>query len=239
MLFLALDTTTSVCSASLGDKDKLLAEGMLNIKKTHSQRLMPLIISLFAQSGIGKESLSGIAVTIGPGGFTGVRIGLATAKGLSQGLGIPVIGVMTLDALAEAGSFYPGFICPVLDARKGQVYTALYEGGRGKLQRVEHAAALTPAELSERLKDYRGEILFLGDALDNEGLKEEIISLVGNRYVEAPPELRWIRSSLVLKKGIKQWEEEGPMPLYSLKPLYLRLSEAERNLQEKKKGEGQ
>lgn len=228
-----------MCSASLGDKDKLLAEGMLNIKKTHSQRLMPLIISLFTQSGIDKESLSGIAVTIGPGAFTGVRIGLATAKGLSQGLGIFVIGVMTLDALAEAGSFYPGFICPVLDARKGQVYTALYEGGSGKLQRIEPAAALTPAELSERLKDYRGEILFLGDALDNGGLKEEIISLVGSRYVEAPPELRWIRSSLVLKKGIEQWEEEGPLPLYSLKPLYLRLSEAERNLQEKKREEGQ
>ena len=169
MLLLAIDTTTRVCSVALGDHEKILAEYQLNVKNTHSQRLMPLIVSLFRDSGADKSRLEGVALSIGPGSFTGIRIGMATAKGLCQGLNIPAVGVMTLDALAEACTFFSGLICPILDARKNQVYTALYRGAAGDPEMLQPAAALSIDELGHRLAEYEDEVIFLGDAVESYG----------------------------------------------------------------------
>jgi tRNA threonylcarbamoyladenosine biosynthesis protein TsaB len=234
MLLLALDTTTTVCGVALGDENNLWAESFLNIKRTHSQRLMPLLISLLEHGGFDKKELEGIVVTTGPGSFTGIRIGIATARGLAHGLGIPIIGVMTLDALAEAAAFHEGLVCPLLDARKSQVYTALYKGGREGLKMLEPAAALSLEELIAMLKNETGEILFLGDGVKSYG--EELKQALPERYREMPSPMLLNRASFVLQKGFKLWQENGPAPLYHLKPFYLRPSEAERRLREIKKG---
>ena len=232
MLLLAIDTTTRVCSVALGDHEKILAEYHLNVKNTHSQRLMPLIVSLFRDSGIDKSRLEGVALTIGPGSFTGIRIGMATAKGLCQGLNIPAVGVMTLDALAEACTFFPGLICPILDARKNQVYTALYRGAAGDPEMLQPAAALSIDELGHKLAAYEDEVIFLGDAVESYG--GALRQILGQRYREMPLPSRFNRAALVLQKGIKIWQEKGPVSPYALKPLYIRLPEAERRLQERK-----
>lgn len=232
MLLLAIDTTTRVCSVALGDHEKIWAEYQLNGKNTHSQRLMPLIVSLFRDSGIDKSRLEGVALTIGPGSFTGIRIGMATAKGLCQGLNIPAVGVMTLDALAEACTFFPGLICPILDARKNQVYTALYRGAAGDPEMLQPAAALSIDELGHKLAAYEDEVIFLGDAVESYG--GALRQILGQRYREMPLPSRLNRAALVLQKGIKLWQEKGPVSPYALKPLYIRLPEAERRLQERK-----
>lgn len=232
MLLLAIDTTTRVCSVALGDHEKIRAEYHLNVKNTHSQRLMPLIVSLFRDSGIDKSRLEGVALSIGPGSFTGIRIGMATAKGLCQGLNIPAVGVMTLDALAEACTFFPGLICPILDARKNQVYTALYRGAAGDPEMLQPAAALSIDELGHKLAAYEDEVIFLGDAVESYG--GALRQILGQRYREVPLPSRFNRAALVLQKGIKIWQEKGPVSPYALKPLYIRLPEAERRLQERK-----
>jgi tRNA threonylcarbamoyladenosine biosynthesis protein TsaB len=235
LLLLALDTTTGICSVALGDEEKILAEYLLNIKRTHSRRLLPLIASLFKDSGINKNDLKGLAVNIGPGSFTGIRIGLATAKGFCQGLDIPAVGVMTLDALAEGYIFYPGLICPILDARKNQFYTALYRGGGDSLVVLHPVAALSRSELLALLKHYDDpDILFLGDAVGPN--RESLRAALGRRYKEAPLPFRENRASLVLQRGLKIWRETGGEPSHALKPFYLRLPEAERRRREKRSG---
>src|SRR5690554_6663319 len=131
MPILAIDTTTAVCSAALADEGQLLAEVTTNIPRTHSQRLMPLVDSLFQETGLTPQDLDLLAVTRGPGSFTGLRIGIATIKGLGLALDIPVVGASSLQVLAHnfGGEAY---VCPVLNARRDQVYTALFETG-GKL----------------------------------------------------------------------------------------------------------
>lgn len=232
MLLLAVDTTTMVCSVALGDEKSLWAEYSLNIKKTHSQRLMPQIINLFQDSGVDKKDINGIAVTIGPGSFTGIRIGMATALGLSQGLGVPVVGVKTLDALAWSGVCFQGLICPVLDARKDQAYFALYRGGEDVPVEVEPADAAGLDVLCRMLFRYQEPVLFLGDGMER--FRLELRTAVGSRYREVPFTCRLNRASLVLQQGLRIWHEKGPAPAYALSPYYIRTSEAERRIQEKK-----
>lgn len=231
MLLLAIDTTTRVCSVALGDSEKIWAEYLLNTENTHSQRLMPLLISLLKDAGVQKSRLQGVAVSVGPGSFTGIRIGMATAKGLCQGLNIPVVGVMTLDALAEACVFHRGLICPVLNARKNQIYTALYRGGLEGPVMVEKAAALSLDELCRKLDAYHEDIIFLGDYSENiaRGLRDSLIE----RFREMPYSSRLNRAALVLQKGLKIWKETGSISPYALKPFYIRLPEAERKLLKK------
>ncbi|MGI6308643.1 MAG: tRNA (adenosine(37)-N6)-threonylcarbamoyltransferase complex dimerization subunit type 1 TsaB [Dethiobacteria bacterium] len=234
MLLLALDTATRVCSVALGDGRKILAEYLLNVKRTHSQDLLPLIVSLLKNSGTHKSQLKGLAVNIGPGSFTGIRIGIATAKGFCQGLNIPAVGVMALDALAEAYAFCPALICPILDARRNQLYTALYRGGGDELEVLQPAAALSLQELLAIFARYDEDIIFLGDALDS--FRGELSSALGKRYKETPVPFRQNRASLILQKGIKIWREKGGLAPDALKPFYLRLPEAERRLREKRQG---
>ena len=234
MLLLALDTTTRICSVALGDEQKILAEYLLNIKRTHSQDLLPMIVSLFKDSGIHKSQLAGLVVNTGPGSFTGIRIGLATAQGFCQGLNIPAVGVMALDALAEGYVFYPGLICPILDARKNQLYTALYQGGGDDLEVLQPVAARSLQELLALLARYEADILFLGDAVESH--RDKLRTALGKRYRDAPIPFRENRASLVLQKGLKIWREKGGVSPYALKPFYLRLPEAERHWREKRQG---
>ena len=119
MLVLAIDTTTSVCSVALAKDGSLLAEIATNLPRTHSQRLLPMVENLMAETGLKPEDLELLAVTRGPGSFTGLRIGIATIKGMGLALDLPVVGVSTLQVLAH--NFGEGLVCPVLNARLDQV----------------------------------------------------------------------------------------------------------------------
>ncbi len=234
MLLLGLDTSTTVCSVAVGEEGKLLAEYLLNIQKTHSQRLMPLIISLLKDSDVQRTQLEGIAVAAGPGSFTGIRIGMATARGLAQGLGIPLIGVNTLEALAGIGASYPSLLCPLLDARREQVYTAVYRGGGSNLEEVEPPQALSLVELARLLKSHGEKVLFLGDNLP--AFRKVLEPALPEQYGEMPLAASLNRASSVLQRAFMTWHRDGPTPLYALKPFYLRLPEAQRRLLEKQKG---
>jgi len=229
LFILGLDTTTLACSVALLKDETLLAEFTTNTRKTHSERLMPLIDFLLRECQVEREQLGAVAAAAGPGSFTGIRIGLATARGLAQGLNIPAIGVSTLEALAEAVVAPGSLICPLLDARRSQVYTALYRREAAPDQNLELLIAPSAEELPDlvnRLLSYQLPVVFTG-----EGLLSYAVYLresMGARAILTDPPLRFNRAGLTAWAGRRKLALNRN-PLYSdLVPVYLRRPEAER-----------
>ncbi|MDW7738840.1 MAG: tRNA (adenosine(37)-N6)-threonylcarbamoyltransferase complex dimerization subunit type 1 TsaB [Bacillota bacterium] len=238
LLILGIDTTTLACSVALLQGDKLLAELTLNIKKTHSERLMPLLDQMLTESGIEREQLEAVAVAAGPGSFTGLRIGISTARALAQGLDIPVVGVGTLEALAEAITVPNALICPLLDARRSQVYTALYRrpfANPANLETLIEPAALSLSELTLALEKYHEPVNFIGEGLNS--YAAELEKALPGKAVIGPPQLRICRASLVAFRGGQLLTANPPVSYNDLLPQYLRRPEAER-LTEKKERTG-
>ncbi len=234
MLVLGIDTATLVCSVGLTRGGQLVGEHTLNIKKTHSQRLMPLISQLLEAADFKPGELQGIAVATGPGSFTGIRIGIATAKGLAQALDIPLVGVPTLDIIAAQFIYTDYLVCPILDARRQQVYTAFYRNCDHQPRRVSEYMALSLESLVEVLKEYPEKgFIFPGDALDAYGptLQEKL----KERFLELPQPYRLNRGGLTAYLGHHQLCAGGASQLYSLVPLYVRQPEAQVRWEEKQK----
>lgn len=232
MLILAVDTATTVASVALVKGEQLVAEEVLNIpQKTHSERLLPVLARVLAGAGVEIEEVDGIAVSAGPGSFTGLRIGLGTGKGLAQALNKPLVTVPTLDALAYNYFFPNALVCPLLDAKQGYIYTALYRGGKRGLERLTNYLALTPGELAAFIEGGEEPVIFLGDALD---LCREAVAQAGERAFFAPAASRMPRASSVAFLGRQALAEKpGGVPL-TAEPLYIRKSAAEINLEKKK-----
>ena len=218
------------CSVALGDHEKILAEYHLNVKNTHSQRLMPLIVSLFRIPALTKAGWKVWAVSARA--LYRYSIGMAQRRVCARAE--YTCGKGALDALAEACPFFPGLICPILDARNNQVYTALYRGTAGDPEMLHPAAALSIDELGHRLAAYEDEVIFLGDAVESYG--GALRQILGQRYREMPLPSRFNRAALFLQKGIKIWQEKGPVSPYALKPLYIRLPEGRKTPAGKKTG---
>jgi tRNA threonylcarbamoyladenosine biosynthesis protein TsaB len=166
MNILAIDSTSISASVAVMTEETLLGEYTVNHPRTHSQKLMPIIQSLLGELEMRVDEMDLIAVSNGPGSFTGIRIGLATAKGLSQPFGIPVIEVPTLVALAFNYYGFAGLVCPVMDARRDEVYTGLYRFEAGKLVEMIGECAIHPLKLAESISglNEKGEnVMFLGD----------------------------------------------------------------------------
>lgn len=160
MRVLGIDSATLVAGMAITDELRVIVEGFLQTRKTHSERLLPLIDIWLREAEISLNEIDGIAVTIGPGSFTGLRIGMATAKGLAQATGKAIIGVPTLDALALNLAGASGFICPILDARKAEVYTAIYVSPEpGRLIRLSRYLAVSPNLLLDWLRNGNGPFL--------------------------------------------------------------------------------
>ncbi len=224
MPILALETSTLVSSVALGTVDTLLGEITLQTKKTHSELLMPHIDKLLRMAGIKKTELKAVAVSIGPGSFTGLRIGLATAKTLAYALQIPIVGVPSLAALAY-GCSVPGVIlAPMLDAQKGNVYQAVFQWQNGELQELRATRVVDIQEALEDLTQYDLPVLVMGEAAV---LHSEKIQKVGKNLELAKPHLIIQRAASVVGLGHTLLKQGNVEDVMTLEPVYIRRSEAE------------
>lgn len=224
MLVLAIDTATSVCSVALARDGKMLAEITTDFPRKHSQRLLPMVENLVAEAGLKPTDIELLAVTRGPGSFTGLRIGIATIKGMGLALGLQVVGLSTLEVLAH--NFHQGLVCPVLNARLNQVYGALYRTGQGLPKGIIPQQAIAVADLLAQLATYSEPIWFCGDGAE-EVYAEAQKKLTAPRL--APAHLRVNRAGALADLAL-YGQAESPD---NLAPLYLRESQAEIQLRKR------
>ncbi len=225
MLILAFESTAKAGSVALLDETKLLGESYQNTGLTHSQTLMVMAEDLLKQCGRQVSDITAVAVAAGPGSFTGVRIGVAAAKGFAWGGQLPCYGVSTLEAMAENLGAYQGYVCPCMDARRSQVYNALFRAEGGCLTRLEKDRAISLEDLAAQLESLEGPIFLVGDgaALAYKTLSPRIPGLV------LPPEHRQHqRASGVALAAARAIVAGMPGDANALSPNYLRLSQAER-----------
>ena len=220
MKVLGIETSTMTGSVALMDEERLIVEYTLNLKETHTSRLMPTIDRVIKDASLTIKDLDGIAVSLGPGSFTGLRIGIATAKGLAQGLDIPVVGIPTLDGLAFNLFYCKDLISPILDARKGEVYYALYKNGK----RLSEYMACKPDRLLEklgsRIQDPGSRIVFLGDGVE---VHEDLIKRrLGRKAVFTPKTRRLPSAASIAELGLKKLKKGKNSELLTLKPIYIR-----------------
>ena len=215
MKVLALETSTLAGGAALVDGDRVVGESTLNIRATHSERVLVVVDRLLADAGWRPSDLEGLAVSIGPGSFTGLRIGVGTAKGLALALRLAVAPVPTLDALAAALPWSALPVCPVLGARQGEVYASLYRWDGSGMRREWDYLALTAAELAARLTE---PVVLLGDGAPT----------VSSPFARlAPLARRFPSPACVAQLGQELLARGAGRPPAEIVPLYLRPSEAE------------
>jgi tRNA threonylcarbamoyladenosine biosynthesis protein TsaB len=224
MKILGLDTATLRGSLGIIDDDEVVAEYALQREETLSARLLPAIQTLLAEARLDLHEIDGIAVSLGPGSFTGLRVGLSAVKGLALATEMPVAGIPTLDALACNIPFTPYQICPLLDARKGQIYTALYKNRAGGfLEQVTPYQVLSPAALIEAIPHQ--ETVFLGDGV--EVCREVITQRLAEKALFAPLHLGFLRGTTVAELGLKRIRRGEADDISALVPIYVRPSDAE------------
>ncbi|MBQ8748366.1 MAG: tRNA (adenosine(37)-N6)-threonylcarbamoyltransferase complex dimerization subunit type 1 TsaB [Oscillospiraceae bacterium] len=224
-MILAFETSAKAAGVALLAEGKLLGESYQNTGLTHSQTLMSMAEDLLKNCGKTPADVTAVAVANGPGSFTGVRIGVAAAKGFAWGAEIPCYGVSTLEAMAEGLGVYDGFVVPTMDARRSQTYTAIFRAEGGKLTRILDDCAISFEELGEKLKNCEKPIFLVGDgaSLCYNTLKEAVPELV------LPPEHRVNqRASGVALVAQRMIDANLPGDGAGLTPNYLRLSQAER-----------
>ena len=230
MLILAFETSAKAASVALTENGSLLGEAYQNTGLTHSQTLMVMAENVLKQCGKTAAEVNAVAVAAGPGSFTGVRIGVAAAKGFAWGAELPCYGVSTLEAMAESLNVWDGYVCPCMDARRSQVYNALFRAEGGRLTRVAEDRAIALADLKEELKNTDKPVFLVGDGarLCYNTLKAEVPNLV------LPAEHRLHQRAVGVAVIAQRMADAGIAPSGGeLAPNYLRLSQAERERQEK------
>ena len=225
MLILAFETSAKAASVALLENDRLLAESYQNTGLTHSQTLMSMAEDMIRNCGYTPQDMEAVAVAAGPGSFTGVRIGVAAAKGFAWGKELPCCGVSTLEAMALNLGIWQGYILPVMDARRSQVYTALFHADCGKYTRIREDQAISLQELGEDIQNLTEPVFLVGDGsiLCYNTLLETVPQLV------CPPEHRMHQRAAGV--GLAAWQKLAAGEYCSgaeLVPNYLRLSQAER-----------
>lgn len=231
MKILALDSSGLVASVAIVEDDVVVAEYTTDFKKTHSQTLLPMLDEIVKMTELDLKEIDAIAVSAGPGSFTGLRIGSATAKGLGLALGKPLISIPTVDGLAFNLFGTEKLICPIMDARRGQVYTGLYEFAAGEFTVVEEQKAVTMDEMLQELKERGRDVIFLGDGVPVH--KEAIQRELGNRCSFAPAHVSKQRAGAVGVLATRYFMEGKVESARDHEPEYLRVSQAERELAER------
>ena len=237
MKILGLDSSGLVASAAIVEDDILLAEYTTNYKKTHSQTLLPMLDEIRNMIELDMESIDAIAIAAGPGSFTGLRIGAATAKGLGLALNKPLVEVPTLEGLAYNLCGTTQLVCPLMDARRNQVYTGIYEfvkeGTGYQLHIVENQCAVDISEILEKLNQLGREVVFLGDGVPV--YRKNIEELLKVPYTFAQANNNRQRAASVAALGAVYFAEGRTVSAAEHQPEYLRKSQAEREQEEKEK----
>lgn len=230
MLLLAFETSAKAASVALFDGAVLLGEQYQNTGLTHSQTLLVMAEDVIRQCGKTPQDIEAVAVANGPGSFTGVRIGVAAAKGFAWGGELPIYGVSTLEAMAMGLGIYDGYVCPVMDARRAQVYNALFYVNRGVMTRHTPDRAISLEDLKNELKNLEKPVFLVGDGsiLCYNTLQEAVPGLI------LPPENRIHQRAVGV--GLAALAQATPDSAAGLAPNYLRLSQAERERNEKLQG---
>lgn len=233
MKVLALDTSNLVMGVALADEDRLLGEVVTNLKKNHSVRLMPTVESLIRDLNMNVRDLDGIVVAQGPGSYTGVRIGVATAKTLAWSLRIPLVAFSSLEVLATNAGWRHGWICPLFDARRGQVYTGLYYGnGNGTVTQEKADRIVLLEDWLTELPDSEP-VLFAGD--DTQKHVDVIRQACGDETLLAPPDWNVPRPGHLARMGVERLTQGEGEDVHTFVPAYLQLAEAEKNWLAKQK----
>ncbi|WP_315073664.1 tRNA (adenosine(37)-N6)-threonylcarbamoyltransferase complex dimerization subunit type 1 TsaB [uncultured Clostridium sp.] len=248
MIILSIDSSSKVATAALMKDNKLLGEITLNDKKEHSVILMSIIENLLKANNLNIDDIDGYVVSKGPGSFTGLRIGMATIKGISFGSNKPYVSVSSLDALALSAANFDGIICPIMDALRNSVYTALYKGHSADsitdmksnntdfdipvtLEKILDYSALDLNELVEIIKEKEEKVIFIGDGVDK--YKDYLIENCPNCYFP-PNHLNLVRASSLGEIGsvlLKNGDFDDP----NSTPFYLKKSQAEREYEQRMK----
>ena len=237
MKLLAIDSSGLVASAAIATEDCLLAEYTVNYKKTHSQTLLPMVDAIVSMLELDLKEIDAIAITAGPGSFTGLRIGAATAKGLGQALNKPLISVPTVDALAYNLYGTDKVICPLMDARRNQTYTGLYEFIKEeescRLSVIKEQCAVDIGEIISEINSMGREVIFLGDGVPV--FRKQLSEEINVPFTFAPGSCNRQRASAVGMLAAVKWEKGEIEEARDHAPEYLRLSQAERERKEGKK----
>lgn len=223
MKLLAIDTSSPVASAAVMDNGVLVGEYIINNGKTHSQIIVPLVSDVLEKTGISISDIDVFATSLGPGSFTGLRIGVATAKSFAQALDKPIIGVSSVEGLAVGVAALENInVSPILDARRGNVYNGVYKNGVCiKKDRL--------ISLDELLSELNGEkTLFVGDGILKH--KDKIVSHMGDKALFLPEHISMLNASSIAYLAYRRAINEDYDDIYSLEPIYVRASQAEREL---------
>jgi len=222
MKILGIDTATPFLALGVVEEDKVLSELRFNAGQTHAQILIPSIDKVLKEASLKLKELDGIAISIGPGSFTGLRIGLATAKGLCFASGKPLISVPTLDGLVYSQRSSPYPLVPILDAKKNEVYSAIYNSKDGEIKRVSDYWVTSIEKLVAKIPE---EVIFLGLGL--EVFKENLSKLCGEKAYFLEGEGNLPRGTAIAFLGLEKFRRSEFGDLDELEPLYLRSSEQE------------
>lgn len=233
MKILGIDGSGLSASVAILEDEKLIAEYTINNKLTHSQTLMPMINEICQMVKLDLSTLDAIGVTSGPGSFTGLRISAGTAKGMALGLDIPIVGVPTLDAIAHNIPYTDYLICPIMDARRSHLYSALYKWENDALNRLTDHMIIPVIDVIKTLVKRDEKVIFMGDGIDV--YKKEIMKGLGDKTYFAPPSLRLQRASTVALLAIEKVRQGDIISHMDYAPVYLRPSQAEREYKERQK----
>jgi len=222
MKLLAVDTATQACSIALAENDRIIFESTADYARTHTRHLLTMIDDALRQAETDIDEIDGFAVTVGPGSFTGLRIGISMVKGLARAASKPVMGVSSLEALAYQFAGTRDLVCPVVDARKKEVYTALYKWSGDRFETIRPPQVGRPDEVLEQIG---GRCIFVGNGAVL--YRDLIEKQLGTSGVTVPPAMNMIRASLVAHLGFRRFSESGPLSPSEIQPLYIRRSDAE------------
>ena len=226
MKILGIDSSGMVASAAVAADNTLVAEFTVNNKQTHSQTLLPMIDQVIQMSGIALQEIDAIAIAAGPGSFTGLRIGASTAKGLGLALDKPIVPVPTLEGMAYRLAGSNGLVCPMMDARRNQVYTGIYRVATDKLDVVADQKAVDVREILQELAEYQEPVIFLGDGVPV--YQEVIAECCQGEYQLAPLHLSRQSAAAVAALGEIYYRQGKTETAQEHRPVYLRKSQAER-----------
>ena len=232
MKILGIDTSSMAASVAVIEDNKLICEYTINTKKTHSQKLMPMIENMLGLSDLNVREIDAIAVCEGPGSFTGLRIGMATAKAIAHVNDIPVIGVNSLEALAANMNLCDKKICSILDAQRNQVYTGRYQYEGTKLEEIKEIGIQQIDELLEELAQSGEQWILVGEAVYK---YEDKIREISNIEIPAASNNVTKAGSLCSVAKVKFDEGKDIFDCYTVNPLYIRKSQAEEQYEEKQR----